>query len=149
MSLRYWLRPKEVWVDVRYTVRRFVGFFQRGYRGWAPHDTWSFDKHLALVIAEGLEHMAKHAHGVPGFVFEENPHLDHEAHHNLALVLWKQWLRDKAYWFRWYYNEEIGLNEHQTAEEKGRLLDWYDKQEKHFYNVVLPDFGKRFGNLWD
>lgn len=150
MSRSYWLKPTEIYKDVRYIVRwRIPGFFQRAWRGWAARDTWSFDHYLAEVIASALRHMAKHAHGVPYFIFEENPELDEEKHHNLALLIWKRWLTDKAEWFAWYAKDEIGFDPDMTDEQKSQALDFYDKKEKHFLEVVLPDFGKRFPNLWD
>jgi hypothetical protein len=145
------LKPQEIWKDLRYQVRyRFVGFFQRGARGWAKHDTWSFDHYLSDVIAPALEYMAENVHGVPGFIFEEH-NLDYENAEDgkYALFLWKQWLYDKARWFRWYSKDDIGLNDRMTDEEKSQALDFYEKQEKYFYEVVIPDFGKRFANLWD
>jgi hypothetical protein len=123
--------------------------FQRAWRGWADKDTWSFDHYLARVTAQGLRRMAENAHGVPWFIFEDNPHLDEKDHHNLALLLWKKWLTDKAEWFEWYDAEDIGLHPSMTDLEKKQALDFWDKREKHFNEVVLPDFYKRWGNLWD
>lgn len=40
-------------------------FWQRGRRGWADCDTWSFDWYLAGVIAGGLEHLRTRTHGYP------------------------------------------------------------------------------------
>jgi hypothetical protein len=59
------------------------------------------------------------------------------------------WLYDKARWFRWYAADHIGLRPGMTDAEKSHALDFWEKQENHFYEVVLPDFCKRFGNLWD
>ena len=38
-------------------VRRFI---QRGRRGWAKCDAWSFDCYLAKVISEGIEYLVTH-----------------------------------------------------------------------------------------
>jgi hypothetical protein len=156
MSLRYWFNPKEVYVDVRYMVRyRIPGYFRRAWYGWAPQDTWSFDHYLASVIAEGLEHMADHAHGWPFFIQEELGCVADEYgsigkdNDDACLHAWKVWLYDKARWFRWYAADHIGLRPGMTDAEKSHTLDFWEKQEKHFYEVVLPDFCKRFGNLWD
>jgi hypothetical protein len=147
----YWLKPKEIYRDLRYQLGwRLPGFFHRGLKGWAKHDTWSFDHYLADVIAPALEYMAEHTHGVPPFIFEENnldPENVEDSKH--GMYLWRQWLYNKARWFRWYSKDEIGFRENMTDEEKSQALDFYEKQEKHFLEVVLPDFGKRFQNLWD
>lgn len=40
-------------------------FIQRGKRGWADSDIWSFDSYLSTVIMEGLIHLKKYKSGVP------------------------------------------------------------------------------------
>lgn len=133
-------------------VNKLPGLFHRGLHGWAKHDTWSFDKYLARVIAEGLEHMAKHTNGTPCFIFDQleyDPSDTNPQHDKHAAKVWEQWLIDKARWFRWYYEENIGLTENMTDEQRISCLDFWEKQEQHFNDVVLPDFWKNFGSLWD
>lgn len=151
--MNYYLRPSTWYHEGRYFIRYVIpGFIQRGVLGWAKHDTWSFDKYLSLVIAEGLEHMATKVHGCPGFIFENLGYDFIEPtnqQHEHAMEAWKHWLEDKARWFRWYHDEAIGLTPEMSDEERISCLDFWDKQEKHFNEVVLPDFWKHFGNLWD
>lgn len=55
---RYTLHPRVMW-------RKVVRYHQRGVRGWADEDTWSFDYYLSRVIVEGLDHLRKNTHGYP------------------------------------------------------------------------------------
>ena len=106
---------------MRWQYRRVKGWFQRANRGWADHDTWSFDWYLAGVMAGGLRHLAKHAHGYPdGFPGGAEG--------------WEAWLRDKAEWFEWYQDWQVN--------------DDIAKLHK-FYNEVLPDLVKWYEGLWD
>jgi hypothetical protein len=54
----YTLTPHAMW-------RKVVRYHQRGVRGWADEDTWSFDYYLSRVIVEGLDHLRVNAHGFP------------------------------------------------------------------------------------
>lgn len=45
--------------------RAIKDFWQRGRRGWADRDTWSFDTYLAELLAGALRHLAEHSHGHP------------------------------------------------------------------------------------
>lgn len=40
-------------------------FIQRGRRGYADSDLWSFDYYLAKVIGNGIKNLAKISHGYP------------------------------------------------------------------------------------
>lgn len=136
-SLRTWLS----WRDWRYFfVHRIGGFFQRGRRGWADHDTWSFDTYLAEVLAGGLRRLADKNHGYPcDFPGEAEG--------------WQAWLRDKADWFEWYANDGIMPSDQPyhtlSQEERRAYMDTYHAKMDQFFNEVLPDFVKYFGNLWD
>lgn len=105
----------------RWKWRQFKGLFQRARRGWASHDTWSFDVYLAGVIAGGLRHLAENTHG-------------HPCDFPGGADGWSAWLRDKAEWFAWY-------------EEGAFYCDI--KKIEYFNEVVLPDFAKYYGGLWD
>ena len=160
-SLRTWLS----WRDWRYFfAHRVGGFFQRGRRGWADHDTWSFDTYLAGVLAGGLRprcairrprclgtylagvlagglrRLADKNHGYPcDFPGEAEG--------------WQAWLRDKADWFEWYAKDGIMPSDqpyHTLSQEERRArMDAYRAKMDKFFEEVLPDFVKYFGNLWD
>lgn len=49
--------------EIPWHIRRVKYFFVRGWKGWAPMDTWSFDSYLSRVISEGLKHMAENSNG--------------------------------------------------------------------------------------
>lgn len=47
-------------------------FFQRGRRGWAVSDTWSFYLYLAHVISGGLKDMKNNHWGIPTDILEKH-----------------------------------------------------------------------------
>ncbi len=147
--LPYWLEPSHI----RYVaVHKIGGAFRRAIRGWAPSDTWSFDRYLAQMIAPALRHMAAHAHGYPSWILEEFPELTNKkgkVNDDDAVEAWQCWLQQKAVWFEWYEREDLGLRPGQTDEQKLKALDFYEKEHTHFKEVVLVDFAKRFDSLWD
>jgi len=59
---------KRIWWWLRYGIRnkieniplRIRTFIQRGKRGWANSDSWSFDWYLAKVISEGVGNLIKY-----------------------------------------------------------------------------------------
>ena len=51
----YWYRY--FWNFVSEIPLRVRTFIQRGKKGWAISDTWSFDYYLAKVITEGCQHL--------------------------------------------------------------------------------------------
>jgi hypothetical protein len=56
-----WLRGR----PVRTARSRRASARIRGRRGWAPVDTYSLDVYLCALLADTLDHLAKHAHGFP------------------------------------------------------------------------------------
>ena len=56
----YWYRY--FWNYVERIIPRIRTFIQRGIRGWAISDTWSFDYYLAKVIAEGCQHLKNNSY---------------------------------------------------------------------------------------
>lgn len=144
MRIPYCIRIWFSWSGWRYfVVHRIGGYVQRGRRGWASHDTWSFDTYLSEVIAGGLRELAEYGHGYPcDFPGEFEG--------------WQAWLREKADWFEWYAKDEDGTSDELgwirkdlTREERRARMDAYQAKMDKFFNEVLPDFCKYFGNLWD
>jgi len=47
-------------------IRRYIrDFIQRGRRGWANSDTWSFEHYLSKIIAEGVKHLKEINYTLP------------------------------------------------------------------------------------
>jgi len=159
MRVPYRVRSWLVWREWRWRWTRLRGFFQRGRRGWADHDTWSFDHYLAGVLAGGLRHLADHHHGVPvGF---GAPPLDGDSgwtreECDEADRLWTAWLREKADWFDWYHRDEDGtegdtnwVDADLSDEVRRQRIDAHCAKMQVFLTEVLPDFVKFWPNLWD
>jgi hypothetical protein len=147
--LPYWLQYSHWWYLIQY---RFLGLFQRAFRGWAVVDTWSFDHHLCRVIAPGLRQLAKDANGYPPFILDGRPDLldkDGEPIDAKAMEAWQHWLIEKATWFEWYAAEELNLHPDMNDDQKLAALDLYERQHKNFQENVLADFGRHFESLWD
>ena len=149
MNIPYWLQYSH-W---RYVIRfRFFGLFQRAVRGYADVDVWSYDHYLARTIAPALRHLASTTHGYPPFILDDRPDLldaDGTVNDDKAFEAWQHWLIEKASWFEWYHKEELNLSPDMTDDQRLAALDLYEKQYKNFHDVVLADFGRHFGALWD
>jgi hypothetical protein len=134
-------------------TRKIPNFFVRGYKGVAKSDTWSFDHYLSRVIAAGLREMAKKPHGVPQFIMDEYAieaaASDLPCDVDRACEYWQAWLIDKAEWFEWYVNEDVGMRPDMTNEERLQALDFWDKKYDKFKKEILPDFFEHFDSLWD
>ncbi len=48
--------------DIRRNIRDFI---QRGRRGWADSDTWSFEHYLSKIIVEGVKYLKEINHTLP------------------------------------------------------------------------------------
>lgn len=60
----YLLHPWEYIADY---CRDLWAFYQRGTRGYADYDTWSFNSYLTEVLAGGLKGLSKWQNGYPGW----------------------------------------------------------------------------------
>ena len=97
-------------------------FFQRGKRGWAYSDTWSFDNYLSKVISEGVSHLKKNTCGRP-------PHLSEKK--------WDIILDDIVFAFDYNYKKMYEISIKSTDEDLRR--------EKKGMKLFI----KYFNNLWD
>jgi hypothetical protein len=78
---RLWWRLRQGWQyewGPRPLWRMLKRFVQRGARGWADEDVWSFDYYLTDVIVGGLHHIMQTSHGVPAAFWDSGG--DYEEH---------------------------------------------------------------------
>jgi hypothetical protein len=141
--------------------REIYWFFQRGKRGYADCDIWSFDHYLARVISGGLRKLAKNNHGCPQEFFDENKRED-------ECVKWRIFLEEVASGFDQYeididipgperkiswekenndlckmlVTPEVTEKEHK---EYIRLLEEKDKKFKENFQRFI----EYFGGYWD
>lgn len=69
LHIHWWMQqhgPRTTW-------RHLKAFWQRGRRGWADSDTWSFHVYIAGIIRDAVQHLNDNKHGWPGgpMTFEE------------------------------------------------------------------------------
>ncbi len=62
------------WIKWHFRFSHLKWFIQRGRRGWADCDVWSFDTYLASVIAGGVKHLKEIEHGHPADITRERWH---------------------------------------------------------------------------
>ena len=128
--LSYWeYRPRP--------LRRLTAFIQRGGRGWAVEDTWSFDRYLAKVIAEGVEYLRDHKNGYQ--TREDHWLPDSFTEH------------DPCNCGEWW-NEQLtlianGFKEWAEDELEDTLEDELARQER--LKETLKLFSEHFMGLWD
>lgn len=142
--VKYLIMNAFTYSEWRYQIYyRFGGLFQRAWRGYSNKDTWSFDAHLARVTAGGLRELAKYSHGCPSY-FCRNCSVD------IGAKRWKAWLVDKAEWFEAYADDFWDPSWPQmTEKQRDAYCKSYLKKLKKFKEVVLPDFYKHYGSLWN
>lgn len=118
-----WEYFRDVWCDI-------IAFFQRGGRGYADCDTWSFDTYLQEVLVGGLRLLAKKTHSYPG-IEEAKTYED-----------WVKLLKEMADGFQAVIDyEETGWEKDNDGKKRKEA---YRKQEKSLALV-----SKWFDALWD
>lgn len=114
-------------------------FFQRGVKGFAKCDIWSFDSYLSSVISRGTKELEKELHGSPP---------------DLTLRQWKKILKQISEGF-----ELINRYCLTTVEEYEKNKSIYKKNRKRYklptkrnivkMNKAFDLFREHFNHLWD
>lgn len=150
------------WVDkITGIPREITWFIQRGRRGWADCDTWSFDSYLCKVISGGTRYLATHVHGCP-----------HELYKDDNCAKWDKILIEIAEGFeanlKIQNDEVLDYSESDKLYDNEKLLDQNSKWSKKFMEIrnspkskklikehevkfdrAIKLFHKYFNNLWD
>jgi len=127
----YWalLRLKDRSQPIRGTKWRF----ERAKRGYSESDVWSFDDHLARVIAGGCRHLIVTSHGYPMFPEEsgaiEKAISEYAETDAQGVARWNNILDEIATGFEGY-------------------IDAGDAQSSAFKRA-MELFAQHFPNLWD
>jgi hypothetical protein len=106
--------------------REIKSFFQRGWRGYADSDIWSFDWYLRIVLSNGLKKFRKDPTGYPGHGEANTP------------KKWKKILKEMESGFR------AVLEEDEKTGFGPKMNAAYKKEDKS-----LKLLSKWFGSLWD
>ena len=109
--------------ELRHNIRRVYWFFIRGWRGWAPNDTWNLDTYLDVVIRDAVEYLRNHKQGYPCQV--GSPEAWDAILHRIS------YLADR-------HLGMVEMDFKHTAEE-------YEATTKELFDLL----GKYWGNLWD
>lgn len=126
--------------------REIKYFWQRGRRGWADKDCWSFDSYIAGMISGGIRTLKKSHHGCPSEIFDES-------RKNNECWRWEEILEEIAQGFDacqkildmdYFFTEENedGMYEHKIDKER---MEQLTKK----YNRGMELFSEHFMNLWD
>jgi hypothetical protein len=131
-----WYPTVRVFEYVWDTPKRVKWFFQRGWRGYADYDCWSFDNYLAKVIAGGLRDIAKHAHGYPAFSFCRKS----DANYEEGFCKRCEDARGECYAFKRWIRLLNGLasrfEKYDALDDKGVWSRIYDSKKKAFVPVI-------------
>ena len=134
---------ERIWWKIRRSPREFRYWlkcqtkyrWQRGKRGWATNDTWSFDSHMAKVIAGGVRELMSRNIGHPSGLCSCIAALG-EAHPNCdGNAKWLEILDEMATGFEIYesvYELDLGSDVAQAKLDRSLEL-----------------FTKHFRDLWD
>jgi len=114
-------------------LRKIKWFIQRGKRGWADCDTWSFHTYVAKIIKEGTEYLLEHQHGYPSGLTDER---------------WREILKEIVWAFDYLNNEdEIWWKNLRCFGSE--YADEYRKKQRKKARKGLVYFVKYFQYLWD
>lgn len=134
------------WNALRRIPREIRWFWQRGRRGWADCDIWSFSHYLSRVVAEGVDSLREQVHGHPNDActtcpsgWEHRPNCD-------GMERWEAVLAEISAGFR---AAQDPLDTHdfttpyveETTEERAARLKTRDR------GFFL--FTEKFDSLWD
>jgi len=111
--------------NIRHFPKKIKWFIQRGRRGWADCDTWSWDSYISRVNIEGLKFLKENKHTYPN---------------NLTPELWGEKL-------------DIMIRGFESSLERTDILNWVDKEtdekrEEIFWHGMY-EYTEWFNNLWD
>gem|GEM_PF-2084388 len=124
----YYFFRYRLWTFILYKKIEFIGFFQRGKRGYAKYDLWSFDCYLCKVIGSGVKELAGKSIGWPDEEFKTQEE-------------YTAMLNKMADGFLNYYDKEFELDGSDSIQEYQKNLDRLEES--------LELFKKYFGSLWD
>jgi hypothetical protein len=148
-----------------YEVKKLYWFFQRGFRGWASCDTWSFSGYIARVIKGGIKYLRDKKQGIPAEFFPEgmtHPEVEKVAEERWTVVLdeiiWSFDMADRVnnsdvhmYIESWTEekNIEMANSLKELAHKKGYEPDHYmTKAEYERMQNGFQLFIKHFWSLW-
>ena len=127
-------------IRIPYWVRNVKYFIQRGRRGWADCDTWSFDDYLCKVIIGGLGKLEKDNYGCPS-EFWDSSKINDECHK------WKECLREIKIAFEMIREDSFSYTKKWVDGEKTFDLIVI-KQREDKINKGLELFSRYFRCLW-
>ena len=126
-------------------IKEIKWFFQRGKRGWADCDIWSFDYYLSGIIINGLKQLKKDSYGCPSEFYDKTRTND-------ECWKWKEILEEMIQGFE----AAKTLNDcffTKVVKKDGRLVKKIDiEQEKQLtkkFERGISLFGKYYLGLWD
>lgn len=143
---------KETYLEIKW-------FIQRGRRGWADSDVYSFDDYLARVIHEGVERLRKSPYcGCPASFVDKDvdPALSFDYKSLDPYEAWNEELGKMAAGFKawreredWMEAPEWGEYDNLPAEERVEFAAKKDNEAYAKLQASLELFKKYFVNLWD
>ena len=133
--------------------REIKWFFQRGYRGWADCDIWSFDTYLSKVIYSGLIRLKEKQNILPTLhsgITEEDAQKEWDFIMNEVIYAFKMWHRcansDAEFWYP-DNNGEHALKP--IVEEKYPDIYLMSKEDDARMKNGMKLFIEHFGSFWD
>jgi len=128
-------------------IKEIQWFIQRGRRGWADCDIWSFDDYLCGIIPQGLRKL-KNGVGCPSEFYDKKAK-NNECH------LWDQTLEEMAQGFEAAaFLKTSGFRKMVPSKERPGYYIWETDEEAMKNATVkmkkgLQLFAKHFLSLWD
>lgn len=145
-EIYYWFYRR---IDTIKSIPREIKWFiQRGRRGYADCDVWSFDWYLTEMIPKALRQLEKHHCGCPTELYDETK-IDNEC------WKWEQILKEIAKGFDEIHKVVSSKHWDKLLEpswsdpEDGIKAHEKDKKSKEQFKKSMDLFVKYFTSLWD
>jgi len=127
-----------------YQLKKLKNFYQRGKRGWAEEDVWSFDTYLAKIIRDSIRHLAKNNIGCPSEFYDADKV-------NNECQRWEELLEEIASGFDAYL-DDCAFDLRKRL-EKGKIVTELDKavelNRREKVDRAFDLLKEHFPGLWD
>jgi hypothetical protein len=126
-TYRWINEPKYIFLNIKYLIKDVKHFFQRGWRGYADCDVWSFDNYIAKVFIGGLKQLNTDSCPI-----------------NLTSKKWKEIVKK----IRNNFIEMEKFHGYKVTEKEMSYEDQY-KRFKKINKETFELLGKYYWDLWD
>lgn len=149
-------------------LMRIKWFIQRGRRGWADCDIWSFDSYLCSWMPDALKAIKEDKHGVPSEFFPNGVEEPTEEDWKVAIAEWHKALDVMIEGFLAHrriveldypfplkqkdpeiqHSDDSSISVLLSHEYDMSLATQFVERDTRYFNKGMKKFVEHFGSLW-